>query len=364
MSLAPGRSSFAPLLPLALLVLALLSWGQPVAAQSTTAQARALFAEGRKLMQKEKYEEACPKFEESLRLDEGMGTQFNLAHCWEKIGRTASAWGLFMDVAAAANASGQKKRASAARERATALEPKLARLRIIVENPTPDLTVTHSGEELGRAAWDTDMPVDPGTHLIEAKAAGKHDWSQVVLVTTPGETTTLTIPTLEDIVVEKPKPPVEATAEQEPPAAEEDRGGGISTGRLVTTIGLAAVGAAGIAAGTLFGLEANSETAAAKQLCIGNGGSVCNRDQADPNFDNGVTEQKELEQHRKNADQAALLGYIGFGVGAAALVGSAVVLLTAPPSSERSEQAKLEPRFDLTPTLAPGLVAATLRGTF
>jgi len=35
-----------------------------------------------------------------------MGTQFNLAHCWEMGGRTASAWGLFLDVAAAAGSSG------------------------------------------------------------------------------------------------------------------------------------------------------------------------------------------------------------------------------------------------------------------
>src|SRR5262245_32588034 len=71
-------------------------------AQSDSAGARALFAEGRALMDKDRYEEACPKFEESLRLDPGMGTQFNLAHCWEKLGRTASAWALFLDVAAAA----------------------------------------------------------------------------------------------------------------------------------------------------------------------------------------------------------------------------------------------------------------------
>src|SRR5687768_2018720 len=76
-------------------------------AQSDSAAARALFAEGRSLMEGERFAEACPKFEESLRLDDGMGTQFNLAHCWDKLGRTASAWALFLDVAAAARAGNQ-----------------------------------------------------------------------------------------------------------------------------------------------------------------------------------------------------------------------------------------------------------------
>ena len=63
----------------------------PAAAQSSdSAAARALFTEGRTLMEAERFDEACPKLEESLRLDQGIGTQFNLAHCWEKQGRTAS----------------------------------------------------------------------------------------------------------------------------------------------------------------------------------------------------------------------------------------------------------------------------------
>src|SRR5262245_43042215 len=81
---------------------------RPVAAQSVSGQARTLVREARKLMEKGHHAEACPKLEESLRLDPGIGTQFNLAHCWEQIDRTASAWGLFMDVAAAAGAAGQR----------------------------------------------------------------------------------------------------------------------------------------------------------------------------------------------------------------------------------------------------------------
>jgi len=98
-------------------------------AGSASTQARVLFREARKLMDKGQFDDACPKLEESLRLDDGMGTRFNLAHCLEKTGRTASAWGLFLDVASAASTVGQKKREKAARQRAEALEPKLEALR-------------------------------------------------------------------------------------------------------------------------------------------------------------------------------------------------------------------------------------------
>ncbi|HTV17623.1 MAG TPA: hypothetical protein VMG12_03105, partial [Polyangiaceae bacterium] len=125
-----------------------LSLAPPAAAQSASAQARTLFREARVLMDKGQHAEACPKLEESLRLDAGIGTQFNLAHCWEKIGRTASAWGLFMDAAAAAESAGQRKRAKAAADRAAELEPRLMRLVIEVATRTEALRVQRAGEEV------------------------------------------------------------------------------------------------------------------------------------------------------------------------------------------------------------------------
>src|SRR3954465_9465866 len=56
------------------------------------AAAEALFNQGRDLMTAGKFVEACPKFEASQQLDPGLGTMLNLAECYEKTGRTASAW--------------------------------------------------------------------------------------------------------------------------------------------------------------------------------------------------------------------------------------------------------------------------------
>jgi TolA-binding protein len=63
------------------------------------ADAEKLFDEGRRAMQSGDYALACPKFEASNKADPAVGTQMNLAMCWEKLGKTASAWAMYMQVA-------------------------------------------------------------------------------------------------------------------------------------------------------------------------------------------------------------------------------------------------------------------------
>src|SRR5258706_12663688 len=94
---------------------------------SSQAAAQALFDEARGLMNEGKFGDACPKFAESQRLDPGAGTLLNLANCYAKNGRTASAWVTFKDAAAAADVKRRADWSQRARERATALEPLLSR---------------------------------------------------------------------------------------------------------------------------------------------------------------------------------------------------------------------------------------------
>src|SRR5258708_17658401 len=114
--------SAAPLLVVSLLLV-------PVRARAdNSAAAEALFEDGRRLMTEGRYGEACSKLEESQRLDPGLGTQFHLANCWQRSGRTASAWALFREVSAEARARGQVGRERVARDRALALEPWISKL--------------------------------------------------------------------------------------------------------------------------------------------------------------------------------------------------------------------------------------------
>ena len=75
------RRLIAPIVAAASLV----SARAPAANEVDEAAARVLFGEGRKLAAAGDYAAACPKFEESFRLDPGIGTGFNLADCWEHI---------------------------------------------------------------------------------------------------------------------------------------------------------------------------------------------------------------------------------------------------------------------------------------
>lgn len=164
--------------------------------RADAAAAQALFDQGKKLMAEKKYAEACPKFEESQKLDPGLGTQTNLAICYESMGRTASAWSLYLDVASQAKATNQPDREKKARDAAKALEPKLSKLTIEVASPPPGLEVKRNGQPVGQASWGTPLPVDPGEIQITAVAPAKKLWETTIKIEKPGETT-VKVPELE-----------------------------------------------------------------------------------------------------------------------------------------------------------------------
>src|SRR5512132_2297148 len=159
--------------------LALVTAGRPALAQSTSEKAaQQAFDEGMKLLDKGKTADACPKLEESQRLDPAMGTQFRLAECWEKLGRTASAWALFRQVVSEAQAAGREDRAAVSIARAAALEPRLTKISILVAPSArvPGLIVRRDGAVVDEALWGRGVAVDPGDHLISASAPGKKSW--------------------------------------------------------------------------------------------------------------------------------------------------------------------------------------------
>lgn len=165
-------------------------------ARADTATAQALFDQGKKLMGEKKYAEACAKFEESQKLDPGLGTQTNLAICYEALGRTASAWSLYLEVAGTAKATNQTEREKKARDAAKALEPKLSKLTIEVVSPAEGLEVKRNGQPVGQATWGTPIPVDPGEIKISAVAPGRQLWETSITIDKPGDSK-VTIPELE-----------------------------------------------------------------------------------------------------------------------------------------------------------------------
>jgi hypothetical protein len=318
-------------------------WAQ----SSNDAAARALFAEGRKLSSEGKWQEACAKFEESLRLVPGTGTRFNLADCWEHVGRTASAWSAFLDVVAEAKAAGQADREKASRERADALAPKVPKLVIQVMAPEPGLSVQRNGVAVGEGSWGSALPVDPGTVTVQASAPGKKAFSQEV-VAAAGATITVQVPALEADAAGDPS----AAPPAPPPAADvassaEPTSDGLGTQKTIALV-VGGVGVVGVAVGTIFFFQFNSKNDDAKAVCPS--GVDCEPGSA--------ARHEELVDEAKSA---RTLTYVGWGLGAAALGGAAVLYFTAPPG-ENSQTAGAS--WSIRPTVAPGAFGASVGGRF
>jgi tetratricopeptide (TPR) repeat protein len=194
----------------ALLFVLFLGSAASAASPGDPAAAEALFAEGQGLMEKGDYAKACPKLEESYRLDPATGALHVLALCHERQGRFASAWVELMDVASRANAERYTERESAARERAEALKKRLSFLTVQVHPDTAALAgvgISRNGVPLGPAAWGTRIPIDPGPHVVVAKAPGHEPFSANVTIGDAPQSETIVVPKLRPIPAVPPAHP-------------------------------------------------------------------------------------------------------------------------------------------------------------
>jgi hypothetical protein len=160
---------------------------------STLASARAsagdesvaerVFNEGRALMVAGRFAEACPKLEESQRLEPKGGTQLNVAACHERLGKIATAWVEFHDAVIAARTEGHPERERLAQQRVDALQPRLPWLTVTLAPGAGagDLTIQIDGATILPIAFGKDMPVDPGEHRISATVAGEVVWETTLL---------------------------------------------------------------------------------------------------------------------------------------------------------------------------------------
>lgn len=313
--------------------------------------AEALFEEGRKLVAAGHYADACPKFADSQRLDPSPGTLLNLANCYEKLGRSATAWATYKQAASAANAAGRNDYVATAQRHAEALAPKLAHLTITVAQPLEGMKVTHDGAPVERAEWGLSIPIDAGKHSIEASAPGHKTWAAGIDVTQDGAQVSVSVPALEALPVEAPPPP------PPPPVGVAPPPGGVvtpppgspeqpaSTGGTQRVIGVVvgAVGVVGLGVGGAFAAIAKNRYNDSLPNCHPDDPNVCNS--------TGVTQ-------RNNARDAGNVATVAASVGAAALVGGLVIWLTAP------RVAPSQPSSALRVGVAPTLGGAVLQGAW
>jgi hypothetical protein len=325
-------------------LLGALASGRFALAQSAEqlATAEALFREAQTLFDAGKAAEACPKFQASYDLDRGLGTLLNLARCYAAIGKTASAWALYVDLQNLASRAGQPDREAIAREQISALEPKLMRLQVAVPyaSRAEGLTITLDGKPVEPATWGTATPRDPGAHSLAARAPGKRPWSQIVELGQEGATVVVDVPALEELPPEpvepQPVPPASAAPPPSPSPAANGPGDAPSDGRSTRRIAGFVVGGVGIAG--LVVSAALAGDAAARWSDAGCTEGLC----ATPGA------QSDAEQALTEANLAT-----GFVVGGGIALGLGALLVLTALDGEAGDSARRRGR----PQLSAGGVA-------
>ncbi len=257
--------------------------------------AETLFFAGRGLMEAGRYEEACAKFTESYRLDPAGGTLLNLAVCHEKVGKIASAWGEYRRAGADAKKSGRLDRFEFAEEQAKLLEPELPYLKIEVPAAArlKGLEILRNGRALESAAWDTELPVDPGVVELTVRAPGFRE-HRATLTIARKEHRALAIPLLERL------PP------ESPPVKVVERGWSTTraVGASVFLVGLASAGL-----GVYFTVRAADAKRRSDDACPSYDGELrCTAE--------GVRAMKSANTSAWLANGSTALAVVGVGLGA------------------------------------------------
>ena len=319
-----------------LFVIAAAAVSSPARAQSSDALAEALYNSALELMEAGKDAEACPKLEQSQEIDPAVGTLLYLGLCYERTGKTASAWAAYRAAGEASRKANQPERRDIALERAGKLEPHLSKLTLQMPSDAivPGLEIRLDGAPVGTAAVGVPMPVDPGEHLLVVNAPGYQSSTQNIVVGGNADTKTVELAPLQPISSETVAPiaptPTPATTSQ--PARNDardevrDQGSGASTQRTLGLV-IGGVGLVGLAAGGYFGLQSNSKENEARDNC-GNYPNDCSPAGISANDD---------------AQTAAGYATIGFIAGGAALLGGIILYATAPNDPPASATLRLDP---------------------
>jgi hypothetical protein len=219
-------------LALAVVLLVLTSAPRLLAQPSNNAvAAEALFREGRALLERHELEAACDKLQASQKLDPAVGTLFSLGECFEQRDLLASSWFMYRAAVALALQRADRRQVLA-QARADAIEPRVAKLHLVLVDRASTAEVTVDGDLLVLEALETPLPVDRGTHRVEAR--GEKSWSTVVQVPEDGVTVDVHVPSLA-----APRSPPRLPAWKRPLA-----------------LGLIDAGALTLGVGAIFGMQA------------------------------------------------------------------------------------------------------------
>jgi len=228
--------------------LILLCAASDVRADPAATDADQLFDQARALMAQGRYAEACAKLESSEAQDPGIGTEFNLARCYDLAGRLASARAMYRRVVEETHAAGQAERETVARDLGAQLESRVAHLLLHVTSPAAALEIRVDGTLVPASEWAAPREIDSGAHEVEASAPASMPWRTVVRVARDGETAPVDVPPLVPrAAVELIVPPAPASVARPMTIETAPR----SSSQRVVALALGAAGLAGVVPGTI-----------------------------------------------------------------------------------------------------------------
>jgi hypothetical protein len=277
------------------------------AGAASSAAAEALFEDAVKLMEAEDFSAACEKFKASQELDAALGTLLRLADCYDREGRTASAWATFKEVSSVAAQRDQADRKRMADERVRDLETRLSRLelRVAGESPPSGLEIKLNGVSVPKASYNVALPVDPGSQEVHAAAPGHDPWTGSIDVPKGPADVALDVPAL-------------TPAKKRASDAQAEKSDG-STQRVIGYV-MGGVGIASLAVSGVLALRAHSLREESLDECSSDDSNACT--------------SEGIELRDESLKYATAANY-PFFIGSALLVGGVTLVLTAPSSEQK-----------------------------
>jgi hypothetical protein len=294
------------------------------------ALADAFFNDGVKLLRAGKVAEACPKLAESERIDPAVGTALYLGDCFVRLEKIASAQAMFQEAYDYAVRRGDA-RATVAKEKHDKLRPSTLTITAANGAVIADLAVSRDGATVSTLQLGVALPVDGGSHVVEARAPSHEPFSKSVNVPNQEGSITITIPKLREELA----PPVVVVTTPTTP-----RGGGMRMAGLVT----AGVGLVTLAVGGTAGIIATLDWNASNSVANG-----CNSGTTFCPGEHGV-------DLRSSAESWATVSTVMLITGGVIAVAGAIVYLIAP---------RARPALGyIVPTVGPGSGGFVAGGRF
>lgn len=313
----PGMTGYA-------VALALLASSGVAVAQPSTAQSQ--FDYGLAEMMAGRYATGCPALAASQKSEPRLGTLFTLGECEFRWGHSSSALRhlvAYLDAVVRTPSSSERAlqgdRVKIATAHRAELERVVAMVTIVLPEGTPaDAVVRVDGEVVERGALAAPFAMDPGAHAVQLALGGAT--SNVPLHVEKGERRRVELsmpvgPDTASAVVAGPE--THPTSDIEAPKPARLPSSNAGTWMWIT----GGIGAAGLATGSIAGIVALTEKAAASASCGTNGLSP-----------GQCTSQQGVEAG-KAARTWADVATVGFGVGAAGVASLVVVWALQPPAS-------------------------------